>query len=124
MHFCSETGNGMKDTFQYMQQGFRVLVEDSQPAVEVTVDIQEQLYNIDRSITILLALNEIPIRYKLVLVLRFYHELTYDEIGNVLGVTRERVRQIVLKGLRLMRHPKRAKQLKRFAKLEGISNEN
>jgi RNA polymerase primary sigma factor len=37
---------------------------------------------------------------------------TLDEIGNELGVTRERIRQIETKALRKLRHPSRSKKLK------------
>ncbi|MFQ5353845.1 MAG: sigma factor-like helix-turn-helix DNA-binding protein, partial [Thermodesulfobacteriota bacterium] len=36
-------------------------------------------------------------------------------VGKVLGVTRERVRQIEAKAIRRLRHPTRAKLLKSFS---------
>lgn len=41
---------------------------------------------------------------------------TLEEIGQMLGVSRERVRQIEQKGLRKLRHPTRAKTLRSFFK--------
>jgi len=41
---------------------------------------------------------------------------TLEEIGQMLGVSRERVRQIEQKGLRKLRHPTRAKTLHSFVK--------
>jgi RNA polymerase primary sigma factor len=39
---------------------------------------------------------------------------TLEEVGNIEGVTRERVRQIEAKALRKLRHPTRARKLKGF----------
>ncbi len=41
---------------------------------------------------------------------------TLEEIGNMFGVSRERVRQIEQKGLRKLRHPSRSKALRSFFK--------
>ena len=39
---------------------------------------------------------------------------TLEEVGEVFGVTRERIRQIEAKALRKLRHPSRSKRLKDF----------
>ena len=39
---------------------------------------------------------------------------TLEEVGQIFGVTRERIRQIEAKSLRKMRHPSRSKKLKDF----------
>jgi len=51
-----------------------------------------------------------------VLQLRFglinAHELTLQEVGQRLRLTRERIRQIETKALRKLRHPSRSQKLK------------
>jgi RNA polymerase primary sigma factor len=46
--------------------------------------------------------------------------LTLDTIGDMLDITRERVRQIENKALRRLKHPKRNKMLKKFFDHEVI----
>lgn len=52
-------------------------------------------------------------------------DFTLEEIGNVLGITRERVRQIETKAMQKLRHPKLGKSLKRYVDMsehEDICN--
>ncbi|WP_081353854.1 RNA polymerase sigma factor RpoD [Nitrosospira multiformis] len=64
------------------------------------------------------TLDSLPPREAKVLRLRFGIELTTDytleEIGEQFDVTRERIRQIEAKALRLLRHPSRAERLRSF----------
>lgn len=56
-------------------------------------------------------------REKKVIMLRFGyygHPMTLDEVGKIMHVTRERIRQIEAKSLRKMRHPMRARKLVDF----------
>ena len=47
------------------------------------------------------------------------HAMTYDEIADVQSISRERVRQILMKGLRRMRHKSRSENLQAFLGQEG-----
>jgi len=65
-----------------------------------------------------LVLDSLTPREEKVLRMRFgigeRQDYTLEEVGRVLGVTRERVRQIEAKAIRRLRHPTRAKLLKSF----------
>lgn len=64
------------------------------------------------------VLDTLTAREKKVLRLRFGlddgRSRTLEEVGQVFGVTRERIRQIEAKALRKLRHPSRSKKLKDF----------
>ena len=64
------------------------------------------------------VLSTLTLREKKVLQLRFGLEdgrsRTLEEVGQVFGVTRERIRQIEAKALRKLRHPSRSKKLKDY----------
>lgn len=59
-------------------------------------------------------MNTLSERERTVLKLRFGFDRSLGEIGRVLGVTRERIRQIEPKALRKLKHPIRAKKLKEY----------
>jgi RNA polymerase primary sigma factor len=64
---------------------------------------------------IMLVLETLPEKERMIISLRFGlhdgHPRTLEEVGQLFGVTRERIRQIESKALRLLRHPTRSKQL-------------
>ena len=41
-------------------------------------------------------------------------EMTLDEVANILGITKERVRQIEKMALKKLRHPKTSRKLKMY----------
>ena len=57
------------------------------------------------------ALSSLSEKEQEVLHCYYEEEKTLEEIGKVFGVGRERIRQIVAKGLRKLRHPSRARQI-------------
>jgi len=49
-------------------------------------------------------LDTLPKKYKMVMKLRYWSDMTLDEVSAVMGVSRERIRQIEAKALRNLRH--------------------
>ena len=64
------------------------------------------------------VLGSLSARERDVLRLRFGmddgRQRTLEEVGQLFGVTRERIRQIEAKALRKLRHPNRSKRLKEY----------
>lgn len=90
----------------------RLLVDDRVPLP----DHRHDLSNL-RSLTSEMLLM-LPARTERVLRLRFgmggVEEHTLEEVGEKFDVTRERIRQIEAKGLRILRHPNRSRKLEAF----------
>ncbi len=71
--------------------------EQSTP--DALVESQQLLGVLDGAIEKLLP------REQEIIDLRFTQELTFEDIGKVMGITRERVRQVEAKALNKLRHP-------------------
>ena len=60
------------------------------------------------------GMSDLSDREKQILKLRFWEDMTYEEVALELGVTRERIRQIEARALRLLKHPTRSDRLRPF----------
>jgi len=82
-------------------------------------DLDETIMALDRQRMVEATLKTLAPREEIILRLRFGltpdgEDLTLEEIGQRMGMTRERVRQIEVRALAKLRHPERASQLKVF----------
>ena len=88
--------------------------EPSYPDENIIEDIEGR----DRSSVVREILDKLTPRERMVLIERYGlddgEEKTLEQVGQKLGVTRERVRQIEAKAFRKLRHPSRSKKLKEF----------
>ena len=68
------------------------------------------------------VVNALPDRARQVIILRYGlnggREHTLEEVGNILHVTRERIRQIENKALRIMRHPSKSRKIKGYVDID------
>jgi RNA polymerase primary sigma factor len=92
--------NGYNDFYDYNEQENAIIDK-------ITNSFMKKYINI--------VLSTIPLKERLVIINRFGLDLseveTLDAIGEKLGISRERVRQIELKAFRRLRHPRRQKIL-------------
>lgn len=99
-----------EDEYHYL--GEFIEDEESPPPVDVVAKelLKEQVREL---------LNSLPPRHAKALRLRFglgdnLRAHTLEEVGNKLGVTRERARQIIGEALRGLRHPSRSRKLRDY----------
>ena len=67
------------------------------------------------------ALSTVPERYREILRLRYWEDMTLDDIGDLRGISKERVRQMENKGIRLLSRPETACQLLPFYEFDFYS---
>ena len=60
------------------------------------------------------ALSTLPEQHRDILYLRYWENMTLEDIGDLRGVSKERVRQMENKGIRLLRQPRNACHLRPF----------
>ena len=78
------------------------------------IDMEKDLTIFELKDAVNKALVTLEPRQERVLRLRFDFGYTLEEVGRQLSVSRERVRQIEAKALRMLRHPKRGSILRGF----------
>ena len=77
-----------------------------------------EIDKIEQENTVKLAMSKLKPRHQIILQQRLGlidgEEKTLEEVGNIFGISRERVRQLEAKALNELRKPKNAKELKRI----------
>ena len=76
--------------------------------------IEESMWRKELQETVEAALATVPEQYREVLRLRYWEDMTQEAVGNLRGISKERVRQMENKGIRILRQPKTASQLYTF----------
>lgn len=76
--------------------------------------IEEQEYQEQLHEALVAALESIPEKYSQVIQLRYLQSKSLSEAGAVIGVSSERVRQMEIKGLKILRQPETAASLIEF----------
>lgn len=93
------------------------LLLDLTPCQKIDILYSDYSYNqvdLGLKIDIHRCLCLLPRRNRVALYGWFYEGKTLDEIGTEFDVTRERARQIIMKGLRMLRHPNFSRGLKGY----------
>ena len=88
---------------------------ESFETLQNTYETEDLLKNDMLKVAITKVLSTLTAREERVIRGRFFEGETFEDIGQVLCVTRERVRQIEAKAMRKMKHPSRSEILKEVA---------
>lgn len=85
------------------RQIFAVADVDEGSLVDPGPDPLKRMAKLEAREEIVNAVDALPAKYRLPLVLRFYNDLDYDEIAEILGVTRNQVGTLLFRAKRRLR---------------------
>jgi len=102
------SGNQCIDVLRRLRRERQVIVEveDGATVIEATSSEPSPLGNVIRmaeSAQLQVAIAHLPENYRVPLVLRYYSELSYDEIGQQLGLQRNHVAALIFRGKQELR---------------------
>lgn len=83
-------------------------------ACDFVDEVLDSAVNEDLKATLWSMVDSLPEDAAAVIHGRFEKNLTYQQCGDSLGITRDRARSVEAKGLRTLRHPKNSNKLKPF----------
>jgi RNA polymerase sigma factor (sigma-70 family) len=109
-------GYGSNDILQKSQQVDRLSHQDiarQHPGEDDSIEKTEQNIDRERLLNLLRqGMQSLPPKLREVISMRFFSEMTLDQVANKLGLTVERIRQLEAKALRQLRHPSRSNAFK------------
>jgi RNA polymerase sigma-70 factor (ECF subfamily) len=100
------TGNQCIDVLRRRRREHQVMVEGEDEAVEATSSEPSPLNKVIRMAErehVQAAIARLPENYRVPLVLRYYSELTYDEIGQQLGLQKNHVAALIFRAKQELR---------------------
>jgi len=71
-------------------------------------------FHAERSRSVSGLLSRVPVKFRSVLILKYYQDLTYDEIGEIMNIPRNTVASYLLRG---------KKKLRKLMENKGVSHE-
>ena len=96
---------------------FGELIPDDEAAASIDT-IEDNLWNAQLHTALDKALDTIPPKYGDIIKMRYYHSKTLHDISQEKSISKERVRQLETKGLRLLRKPECACYLYPFCEFD------
>lgn len=103
---------------------------DSDDLMDVVVDpaglqwresLEESIWQKQLQEAVRAALATVPEQYREILHLRYWEDMTLEDVGDLCGISKERVRQMENKGIRILRQPETASQLYTFCDFDFYS---